>query len=75
LNEDGSANESGSRIPPEYLESLFGPEVHGALETVKAELEKRRRGEQSALMDILIMYKWTEALGPFARDPVEIDWS
>jgi len=74
LNEDGSANESGSRIPPEYLESLFGSEVHGALETLKAEMERRRRGEPSDLMDILIMYEWKEALGPFARDPVDIVW-
>jgi Fe-S-cluster-containing dehydrogenase component len=75
LNEDGSANESGSRIPPEYLESLFGPEVHGAVETLKAELDRRRRGEPSELMDILIMYEWKEALGPFARDPVDIVWT
>ncbi len=74
LNEDGSANESGSRIPPEYLESLFGPPVHGALDTLKSEMERRRRGEKSDLMDILIMYKWTEALGPLARDPVDITW-
>jgi ethylbenzene hydroxylase subunit beta/complex iron-sulfur molybdoenzyme family reductase subunit beta len=75
LNKDGSANESGSRIPPEYLESLFGPGVHGALETVKAELDKRRRGEPSELMDTLIMYEWKEALGPFARDPADIVWA
>jgi nitrate reductase beta subunit len=75
LNEDGSANNNGSRIPPEYLESLFGPGVRGALETLKAELERRRRGEPSELMDILIMYEWKEALGPFARDPADIVWT
>jgi hypothetical protein len=45
-----------------------------ALETLGAELEQRRRGDPSELMDILTMYRWTEALGPFARDPVEIVW-
>jgi DMSO reductase family type II enzyme iron-sulfur subunit len=75
LNEDGSPNESASRIPPELLESLFGPAVHGALERVRAELEKRRSGQASELMNILIMYQWKEALGPFARDPADIVWT
>jgi len=74
LNADGSANENGARIPPEYLESLFGPEVHGALANLKAELEKKRRGQASEVMDALILYEWKDALGPFARDPAEIVW-
>ena len=44
------------RIPVEYLEKLFGKEVHQALKTLKTEMEKRKRGEQSELMDILIAY-------------------
>ena len=75
LNEDGSADASGSRIPGEYLESLFGPGVHAALDTLRAEMDKRRRGEPSDLTDILIMYEWKEALGPFARDPADIVWA
>jgi DMSO reductase family type II enzyme iron-sulfur subunit len=75
LNPDGSPNETDSRIPPEYLESLFGPEVHAALETLRAEMEKRRSGRPSELMDTLIMYEWQEALGPFGRDPAEIVWT
>jgi ethylbenzene hydroxylase subunit beta/complex iron-sulfur molybdoenzyme family reductase subunit beta len=74
LNPDGSINESGDRIPPEYLESLFGSEVHGALSNLKAEIAKKRRGESSEVMDALILYEWKDALGPFARDPAEIKW-
>jgi steroid C-25 hydroxylase beta subunit len=74
LNPDGSINESGDRIPPEYLESLFGPEVHKTLSNLKEEMEKKRRGEASEAMDALILYEWKDALGPFARDPAEIKW-
>lgn len=44
------------RTPIEYLELLFGKEVHQALETLRKEHEKRARGEESELMDILIAY-------------------
>jgi ethylbenzene hydroxylase subunit beta/complex iron-sulfur molybdoenzyme family reductase subunit beta len=74
LHEDGSLNESESRIPPEYLESLFGPKVHGALDTIRVEMEKKRRGADSDLMDALIMYHWNEALGHLNRDPADIVW-
>jgi len=74
LNPDGSINEKGDRIPPEYLESLFGKEVHGALSTIKAEIAKKRAGQGSEIMDALILYEWKDALGPFARDPAEITW-
>ncbi len=74
INEDGSFNESKPRIPPEYLESLFGPKVHGALDLLRVEMDKKRRGEDSDLMDTLIMYKWSEALGHLGRDPAEIVW-
>jgi hypothetical protein len=46
------------RIPDAYLESIFGGAVHAALATIKQEREKRRRGEASELMDILIAYDW-----------------
>ncbi|WP_297887519.1 4Fe-4S dicluster domain-containing protein [Sulfurihydrogenibium sp.] len=48
--------ENSRRIPMEYLELLFGKEVHQALETLRKEMEKRARGEESELMDILIAY-------------------
>jgi len=40
----------------DYLEKLFGPEVHKAAEILLSEMEKRKRGEESELMDILIAY-------------------
>ena len=74
LAADGSINEAGDRIPPEYLESLFGPDVHTALGNIKEEIAKKRRGESSEAMDALILYEWKDALGPFDRDPAEITW-
>ena len=46
--------------------------MHQALATLKAEMEKRRRGEQSELMDLLIGYRWTDLMGPFAKNPAEL---
>jgi complex iron-sulfur molybdoenzyme family reductase subunit beta len=48
--------DNSRRVPIEYLELLFGKEVHQALETLRKEMEKRARGEESELMDILIAY-------------------
>jgi hypothetical protein len=42
--------------------------------TLDSEMAKRRRGEASKLMDVLIGYRWEEFLGPFTRDPAEITW-
>ncbi len=72
---DGTIEEGRRRIPLEYLESLFGPAAGPALETLEREMAKRRRGEPSALMDVLIGYRWSELLGSFGRDPADIVWS
>ncbi len=48
--------ENSRRVPIEYLELLFGKEVHQALDTLRKEMEKRAKGEESELMDILIAY-------------------
>ena len=74
LNRDGSLDESTPRIPMQELERLFGPQVSLALDNLKAEMEKKRRGEPSELMDTLIVYHWNELLGPFTRDPATIRW-
>lgn len=74
LREDGSFDEGGDRIPPAYLESLFGPRVHGALDTLRSELDRKRRGQGSDLLDVLILYRWKDALGHLDRDPSEIVW-
>jgi DMSO reductase family type II enzyme iron-sulfur subunit len=72
FDEEGEVDESTPRIPPEFLEFLFGPEVHQALETLKTEREKVKRGGKSELMDLLIVYKWHDLFGPFDKDPATL---
>jgi DMSO reductase family type II enzyme iron-sulfur subunit len=72
LNDDMSIDEEGSRIPPEYLESLFGPRVHDALERLTGEMSNVRNGGESEMLKTLIAYKWQELLGPFTNDPANI---
>jgi ethylbenzene hydroxylase subunit beta/complex iron-sulfur molybdoenzyme family reductase subunit beta len=74
LSESGSFDEAGARIPPSYLESLFGEDVHGALDVLRTELDKKRRGQDSEVMDELILYRWQDCLGHLTRDPAEIVW-
>ena len=64
----------GERIPPSYLEELFGPAVHGAMDVLRTELDKKRRGLDSELMDQLILYRWQDCLGHLSRDPADIVW-
>jgi complex iron-sulfur molybdoenzyme family reductase subunit beta len=56
----GKPIEGSERIPTPYLESLFGPAVHDALKTLHAELDKRKAGQHSELLDTLIAYKHSE---------------
>jgi DMSO reductase family type II enzyme iron-sulfur subunit len=58
------------RIPLPALEELFGKSVAPALETLRRERAKRKRGETSELMDLLIAYDWKKsfALSPGARE-------
>jgi len=74
LRADGSFDDGGHRIPPAYLEKLFGAPVHGALDVLRTELDKKRRGQGSEVMDALILYRWKDALGHLTRDPAEIVW-
>src|SRR5690606_17070011 len=41
------------RVPTEYLRYLFGPAVDEALITLDTEMERRRQGKPSELMDLL----------------------
>ena len=75
LNEDMSIDYETPRIPPEYLESLFGPNVHDALATLKSEMQTVRDGGSSEMLKTLIAYKWQELLGPFTVDPATLDRS
>lgn len=74
FDEKGNIDESKPRIPDEYLVSVFGPKVLDALKILKAEMAKRRVGQPSELMDILIAYKWEDNFGGFTRDPADIEW-
>ena len=75
LDENGDADESKPNIPIEYLRSLFGPGVDRALDIMKQEMAKRRTEpkELSELMDLLIARHWKELLGPFPKDPDEVN--
>ena len=57
FDENGKVIEGSNRIPMEELEKLFGPAVHDAIKTIKAEREKRKKTGESELMDILIAYQ------------------
>lgn len=71
FDQKGKIDNSQPRIPMDYLHALFGPPVDTALDTLKAEIARRRRGEKSELMDLLIAYRWTSLLGSFEKDPSE----
>jgi ethylbenzene hydroxylase subunit beta/complex iron-sulfur molybdoenzyme family reductase subunit beta len=72
LKEDGSLDTETPRIPMEYLERLFGPRVHKAMNTLQGEMKKVRAGGKSELLDTLIVYRWHTLFEPFTRDPVEV---
>jgi nitrate reductase beta subunit len=48
------------RIPLEYLEQLFGDGVKAAQRIVEDERAKRKAGQPSELMDLLIAYDWND---------------
>jgi ethylbenzene hydroxylase subunit beta/complex iron-sulfur molybdoenzyme family reductase subunit beta len=73
LRPDRSIDTETPRIPPEYLESLFGPGVHDALATLRGELARVRAGGRSELLDTLIVYEWRTLFGPFIREPAAVD--
>jgi nitrate reductase beta subunit len=57
FDEEGRFSDE-SRVPIEYLRYLFGPEVDQALATIMDEMERRRQGKPSELMDLLIAKDW-----------------
>ncbi len=42
----------------EYLRYLFGPEVDQAIITIMDEMERKKQGKESELMDLLIARDW-----------------
>jgi DMSO reductase family type II enzyme iron-sulfur subunit len=59
----------GQRIPIEYLESIFGPKVKIALSTIEREMQRKRSGGTSDLMDLLISRRWLDMFKPFDKHP------
>jgi ethylbenzene hydroxylase subunit beta/complex iron-sulfur molybdoenzyme family reductase subunit beta len=75
FDENGEIIEDDPRIPMWYLRYLFGSDVDDAMATLNAEMAKKRRGESSELMDILIARVWRDMFKPFDRDPSDLDRS
>ena len=73
LDAEGKIELSKPRVPMAYLRYLFGPEVEGALETIKKEMEKVRQGGKSELMEILIAKDWEGMFRPFTTDPSTLE--
>lgn len=48
------------RIPTEYLREMFGPAVDQALSILHREMEKKKKGGHSELMEILIARSWKD---------------
>jgi nitrate reductase beta subunit len=74
-HEDGTLDEETPRVPTDYLQSLFGPDVVGALETLREEMGKRRQEprEESELMNLLVARRYPELLGPLNNEPGEAE--
>lgn len=71
LDESGRPTDE-PRIPRDHLVELFGPAVDGALETLTAERELVEAGGESALMELLIGYRWPNDFFPqFGTNPIE----
>lgn len=60
LDKENRPIPDSKRIPLAYLEQLFGPKVHDALQILTKEMEKRKKHQPSELMDILIAYRQSE---------------
>ena len=57
FKENGEIDD-GYRVPLEYMEYLFGPDVETALATIQNEMAKKKEGQESELMDLLIAKEW-----------------
>ncbi len=57
FDEQGRFSED-PRVPMDYLRYLFGPEVDAALITMHEEIERKKAGKASELMDLLIAREW-----------------
>ena len=53
--------------------ALVGPEVIDVLAKLQTEMDKKRRGENSEILDTLIAYEWKQMFGGLDRDPGTLD--
>ncbi|MCC7411178.1 MAG: respiratory nitrate reductase subunit beta [Gammaproteobacteria bacterium] len=71
---DAEGRPSGEpRVPPQYLESLFGVGVNAALATLVRERERARSGHRSELMDLLIARRWLDMFSVFDKSPRDVE--
>jgi DMSO reductase family type II enzyme iron-sulfur subunit len=57
FDENGELSEE-SRVPLEYMQYLFGEGVQSSLDTIASEMNKKKQGQESELMDLLIAKEW-----------------
>ena len=74
IDDQGRFDPQRSRIPPDYLRSLFGQPGLDALATLAAEMHKTRAGQSSELIETLVAIDWNDMFGGFDRDPSTIRW-
>ena len=80
IDERGEFDAKRSRIPEDYLRSLFGQAGIDALATLAVEMHNTRSsghselGGCSELIDTLVSIDWNDMLGGFDRDPSTIRW-
>jgi nitrate reductase beta subunit len=64
-------------LPVEVLRQYFGPDVDQALATLNEHREAAGNGEESELMDMLIIYDWADAFKPFdviaPLEPIQVE--
>jgi DMSO reductase family type II enzyme iron-sulfur subunit len=72
LREDRSIDTESMRLPMEYLESLFGPDVEAALTRLRSEIAGARAGRRSEMLDTLTVFEWKSLFGPFTEEPVSV---
>jgi DMSO reductase family type II enzyme iron-sulfur subunit len=69
FDEEGKLTDT-MRMPLDVLEGYFGSNVRRVLDVLVAEREKRRLGEKSEIMELLISKRWSDRFAEFTSEPV-----